>query len=66
MRNISLGLHMGHDRSVAIIENGMIIGALAAERIDRKKHSISAKIPFETIDELLAYLEISINDIKST
>ena len=23
------------------IENGMIIGALAAERIDRKKHSIS-------------------------
>lgn len=64
MRNISLGLHMGHDRSVAIIENGMIIGALAAERIDRKKHSISAKIPFETIDKLLAYLEISINDIK--
>lgn len=64
MRNISLGLHMGHDRSVAIIENGMIIGALAAERIDRKKHSISAKIPFETIDKLLSYLEISINDIK--
>lgn len=64
MRNISLGLHMGHDRSVAIIENGMIIGALAAERIDRKKHSISAKIPFETIDKLLAYLEIGINDIK--
>jgi hypothetical protein len=25
MRNISLGLHMGHDRSVAIIENGMIV-----------------------------------------
>lgn len=64
MRNFSLGLHMGHDRSVAIIENGMIIGALAAERIDRKKHSISAKIPFETIDKLLSYLEISINDIK--
>lgn len=64
MRKISLGVHMGHDRSVAVIENGKLIGALAAERIDRKKHSISAEIPFETIDRLLSYLGIKINEIK--
>lgn len=64
MRKISLGIHMGHDRSVAVIENGKLIGALAAERIDRSKHSISSKVPFKTIDTLLSYLNIQINEIK--
>ncbi len=64
MNNISLGIHMGHDRSVSVVCNGRLIGSLAAERIDRKKHSISSKIPYETIDILLDYLKIDIKTIK--
>lgn len=64
LKNISLGIHMGHDRSVSVICNGELIGSLAAERIDRNKHSISSKIPFETIDILLNYLCIDIYSIK--
>lgn len=64
MNNISLGLHMGHDRSVSVVCNGQLIGSLAAERIDRKKHSVSSKIPSETIDALLDYLGIDIRTIK--
>ena len=55
---------MGHDRSVSVVCNGELLGSLAAERIDRKKHSISSKIPFETIDALLSYLCIDIYTIK--
>ena len=64
MQNISMGIHMGHDRSVSIVENGKLIGSLAAERIDRIKHSRSSLIPFETIDKLLEYLSIDILSIK--
>ena len=55
---------MGHDRSVSVVQNGILIGSLAAERIDRIKHSMSFKVPFETIDKLLDYLKINIFDIK--
>lgn len=64
MKNISLGIHLGHDRSVSVVCDGKLLGSLAAERIDRKKHSISSKIPFETIDTLLSYLCIDIYTIK--
>ena len=60
---ISMGINLGHDRGVAIVKNGCIIGALAQERIDRIKHSPSSEIPFEAIDTLLNYLNISIFDI---
>lgn len=55
---------MGHDRSVSVVCDGKLLGSLAAERVDRKKHSISSKIPFETIDTLLSYLCIDIYTIK--
>lgn len=64
MNNISLGIHMGHDRSVSVVCNGQLIGSLAAERIDRRKHSVSSKIPYKTIDTLLDYLGIDIRTIK--
>lgn len=64
MNNISLGIHMGHDRSVSVVCNGQLIGSLAAERIDRKKHSVSSKIPYATIDTLLDYLKINIKSIR--
>lgn len=55
---------MGHDRSVSVVCDGELLGSLAAERVDRKKHSISSKVPFETIDTLLSYLCIDIYTIK--
>lgn len=59
-----MGIHMGHDRSVSIVANGTLIGSLAAERLDRIKHSKSSQIPFQTIDRLLEYLNIDIHSIK--
>lgn len=64
LKNISMGIHMGHDRSVSIVCDGKLIGSLASERIDRIKHSTSSKVPFETINALLKYLNINIHDIK--
>jgi carbamoyltransferase len=62
-KNISMGINMGHDRGVAIVSNGTLLGAIAQERIDRIKHSSSLSVPFEAIDVLLKYLHISINEI---
>lgn len=61
---ISLGIHVGHDRGACIIKDGEVIAALANERIDRIKHSQSLKIPFETIDILLQYCHINIDDVN--
>lgn len=55
-RDISMGINMGHDRGVAVVSNGVLLGAIAQERIDRIKHSSSLSIPFEAIDALLKYL----------
>ena len=60
---IALGIHVGHDRGACIIKNGEVVSALANERIDKIKHSQSLKIPFETIDILLKYCHITINDV---
>ena len=35
-----MGINMGHDRSVAVVENGKIIIAIEQERLDRIKHSV--------------------------
>ena len=49
MSNISLGIHMGHDRSVSVVVDGNLVGCLATERIDRIKHSKSSVIPFKLL-----------------
>lgn len=61
---ISLGIHIGHDRGACLIKDGKVIAALAQERLDRIKHSQSLKLPFETIDALLKYCDLSIKDIS--
>lgn len=61
---IALGIHMGHDRGVAIIKDGTVIGAIGQERLDRIKHSCSSKIPIESINTLLKYLSLSFKDIS--
>lgn len=63
MSKLSLGISTGHDRSVAIIQDGKLLGALAQERIDRVKHSSGSTIAFGAIDKLLQYLELKITDI---
>lgn len=39
MKKTALGISIGHDRGVAIIQDGKLLGALSQERIDRIKHS---------------------------
>ena len=53
---ISLGINVGHDRGAALVKDGVLVGAVAQERIDRIKHSPDTIIPFEAINELLKYL----------
>ena len=61
---IALGIHIGHDRGACIIKDGEVIAALANERVDRIKYSQSIEIPFETIDILLNYCNLSIKNIN--
>lgn len=60
---ISLGINIGHDRGAAIVKDGVLIGAIAQERVDRKKHSPSFLVPFMAIDHLLKYLDIDFEEI---
>lgn len=62
---ISLGIHIGHDRGAALIKDGILVGAIAEERLDRIKFSHSTDIPFKSIDALLIYHNISFNDIDN-
>lgn len=64
MDRISIGINIGHDRSVAVVKNGLLVGSLAQERVDRIKHSTGLSIPYEAIDTLLQYLNISIQEIR--
>lgn len=60
---IALGIHVGHDRGACLIKNKEVIGVISQERLDRKKHSRSAAIPYQAIDALLQYCKIDITDI---
>ncbi len=62
---ISLGIHTGHDRGAAIIENGKVLGAISEERLDRIKFSSSSEIPFKSIDALLNKFNISFNEVDN-
>jgi carbamoyltransferase len=48
-----LGVHIGHDRSAALVENGKLIAHIAQERLDRVKMSPGGRIPFEAIVSIL-------------
>jgi carbamoyltransferase len=62
MANI-LGLHFGHDSSVALVKDGRLISAISLERITRiKKH---AGMTIEAIDYVLSQANISIKDIDA-
>lgn len=63
MSKLALGISIGHDRSAAVVKDGILLGVVAQERLDRKKHSNSSFLAFECMDKLLNYLQISIHEI---
>lgn len=64
IHKITLGIHIGHDRSAAIVRDGKLIAHLAQERIDRIKHSNSPEIPYEAIKKLLEWCNIKPDQIS--
>lgn len=63
MPNYALGIHTGHDRGAAIVQDGKILAAISQERLDRVKHSRSYAIPYDSIDVLLKSQGLTIQDI---
>ena len=63
MANLALGIHTGHDRGAAIVQDGRILAAISQERLDRVKHSRSYAIPYNSIDALLDSQGLTIQDI---
>lgn len=59
----TLGIHLGHDRGVAVLEDGRLVCNLAQERIDRVKHSNSPEVPREALAAVLEYTGIAREDI---
>ena len=48
-----MGINMGHDRSVAVVENGKIVIAIEQERLDRIKHSVGFMLQAPEVMELV-------------
>ncbi|MDR1464411.1 MAG: hypothetical protein LBJ11_03815 [Oscillospiraceae bacterium] len=61
---ISLGIHVGHDRGACIIKDQKVVGATAQERLDRKKYSTSPSLPYVAIDKLLHFCNIGMSDVS--
>ncbi len=51
--HFSLGIHIGHDRGAALINDGELVAAIAEERLDRLKHSNSPDLPVKAIKSVL-------------
>lgn len=60
-----LGIHIGHDRSAALVKNGKFIGHIAQERLDRIKMSAGSQIPFQAVMAVLAQTGHTIRDVDA-
>ncbi len=60
-----LGVHIGHDRSAALVENGRLIAHIAQERLDRVKMSPGGGIPFQAIVSVLAQTGRTIHNVDA-
>lgn len=61
-----LGFSVGHDKGAVIIEDGKVSVGITQERLSRVKHDgayAGGKIPFESINYCLDYLEITFEQI---
>jgi carbamoyltransferase len=67
---------MGHDRSVAVVQDGKVIVAIEQERLDRIKHSVGfmlqspdamgqIQVPGESITYCLDYLGLKLGDVAT-
>ena len=71
-----MGINMGHDRSVAVVENGTVVAAIEQERLDRIKHSVGfmlqspdamgqIQVPGESIAYCLDYLGLPLGEMST-
>jgi carbamoyltransferase len=60
-----LGVHIGHDRSAALVKNGRLIAHVAQERLDRVKMSAGSRIPFQAIEAALSQTGSTIRDVDA-
>jgi carbamoyltransferase len=58
-----LGLHVGHDSSAALVEDGRIVAAVAEERLVRVKHY--AGVPIRAIDYCLRARNLRPNELDA-
>ena len=59
----ALGVHIGHDRGAALVEDGTLVAHVAEERLDRIKHSSSPELPLRSIRAVLATSRIQARDL---
>jgi len=64
-RQVCIGIHLGHDRSVSAVEDGVLIGHLAEERLDRVKHSPSVAFPRRSLDVLLRSINCTLQNVSA-
>jgi carbamoyltransferase len=60
-----LGIHIGHDRSAAVIRDGRLIAHIAEERLDRVKYSNSPNLPVLSVRTLIDYLALDLRDLRA-
>ena len=71
-----LGINMGHDRSVAVVQDGKVIVASEQERLDRIQHSVGfmlqspdamghIQVPGESITYCLDHLSLKLGDVTT-
>jgi carbamoyltransferase len=60
-----LGVHIGHDRSAALVKNGRLVAHVAQERLDRVKMSSGSRIPFQAILAALGQTGYTIHDVDA-
>ena len=63
--NVIMGIHIGHDRGAALVIDGVIISAIAEERLDRVKYSSSDSLPMKSVKYVLEHANLNIFDVNS-
>lgn len=58
-----MGIHTGHDRGASLIKDNILVGCISQERLDRIKHSRSYALPYEAMNKLLEYFNLTWEEI---
>ena len=59
--SLIIGVHMGHDASVTVLRDGIVVFCISEERLAREK--LYYGFPALSIEHILNHLNISSNDI---